>query len=140
MPPPRPAVAVALLLAAVVAALPGCTRTRIVERRVGRLPPIPSISSQPSSPNEPPIVWVGGTLTDATQQRLVVQDALGSSIRLLRLAGGATVFYRVQGSRWQRVPDAEPIPTGGPACVETLMDGSNLLALRVFLGATCGPA
>jgi len=126
------ALAASLLLA-------GCTRTRIVERRVGRLPPIPTTSNQPS-PNEPPLVWVGGTLTEATTDRLLVTDSLGSPIKLLRLAGGATTFFKVVGSRWQRLSDREPVQTGGLACVETLMDGVNLLALRVFLGATCGPA
>jgi hypothetical protein len=125
---------------AVTLALAGCTRTRIVERRVGRLPPFPTTSSQSSTPNEPPLVWVGGTLAEANADRLLVRDSLGSPIRLLRLAGGATAFFKVVGSRWQRLSEREPIPTGGLACVETLMDGANLLALRVFLGATCGPA
>src|SRR5712691_8637569 len=80
----RKALAVAV---AVTLALAGCTRTQIVERRVGRLPPIPTTSSQSSTPNEPPLVWVGGTLAETNADRLLVRDSLGSPIRLLRLAG-----------------------------------------------------
>src|SRR5712692_2411023 len=58
----RKALAVAVV---VTLALAGCTRTRIVERRVGRLPPIPTTSSQSSTPNEPPLVWAWGTLAEA---------------------------------------------------------------------------
>lgn len=132
---------IALTMALVaVLSMTGCTRTRIVERRVGRLPPIPTVSSNGSTPSEPPLVWVGGTLSAVRADRLLITDSLGSSIRLLRLGGGATAFFRVAGARWQRLTDRAPIATGGLACVETLMDGSNLLALRVFLGADCGPA
>ena len=133
----RKVVAGALVAAVMVA---GCTRTRVVQRRVGRLPPLPTTSAQPASPGEPPIIWVGGTLAEANADRLLVRDSLGSPIDLLRLAAGATVFFRVAGSVWQGLPERDTIPTGGPACVETLMDGTNLVALRVFLGATCGPA
>jgi hypothetical protein len=46
----------------------------------------------------------------------------------------------VSGSEWQRLAAEAQVPAGGAACVETLFDRDTLLALRVFLGAGCGPA
>ena len=57
-----------------------------------------------------------------------------------RLAQGATSFFRVNGDRWEHLADAQPVDPGQSACIETLMNGQTLLALRVFLGTTCGPA
>jgi hypothetical protein len=70
-----------------------------------------------------------------------VTESLGPVLRLHRLARGATGFFEVTGDHWSRLADDAIIPTGGSVCVETLMaTGGTLLALRVFLGATCGPA
>ena len=69
-----------------------------------------------------------------------VREPSGRSVAMQRLAQGATAFFQISGSAWAQLATAAPVPTGQPACVETLMDGSNLLALRVFLGADCGPS
>ena len=58
---------------------------------------------------------------------------------MTQLVEGATPFYRSSGNEWRRLASGAALTTGGPACVETLMDGRNLLALRVFLGTGCGP-
>jgi len=84
-------------------------------------------------------VWVGGTLTDVAPDHLKLKSASGSVLTLQRLAEGATVFFRASGGVWQRLDMQAQIGRGQSACVDTVMAGSNLLALRVFLGAACGP-
>jgi hypothetical protein len=101
----------------------------------GPLPPIPSESGG----GQAPVIWVGGILTDVTNRQLVLKEALGPRVTLKRLGQDATAFFRAAGDAWERV-DGAVVETGNQACVETLLDGENLLALRVFLGADCGPA
>ncbi|TMK84659.1 MAG: hypothetical protein E6G44_09585 [Actinobacteria bacterium] len=102
------------------------------------LPPIPQASGG-GGPNQPPLVWIGGILTKVSSDRLVLKESVGSVVTLHRLGGGATTFFRAVAGAWAR--QAKPSPRAGdPACVETLLDGKTLLALRVFLGAGCGPA
>ena len=69
-----------------------------------------------------------------------MREAFGSVVKLQRLGQGATTFFEVSGGRWAEVPDGATIEAGQLACVETLLNGPTLLALRVFLGASCGPA
>jgi hypothetical protein len=79
-------------------------------------------------------------LTDIGDERLVVQEAFGSRVTLRRLGEGATAFFEISGAEWARVQDPGGVDPGQAACVEALLDGETLLALRVFLGADCGPA
>ena len=102
-------------------------------------PPPPSVSESPLGAGSPPTVWIGGSLTAVTDASIRMREERGSVLVLHRLARGATGFFEVARGAWQRLPDGTPIDTVQPACVETLMDGANLLALRVFLGASCGP-
>ena len=85
------------------------------------------------------MVWVGGTVVDLTDRQLLLKEALGSKVGLKRLGQDATAFFQVAGGKWERVDPASAVEKGARACVETLMDGQNLLALRVFLGTDCGP-
>jgi hypothetical protein len=85
------------------------------------------------------VIWVGGIVADVTDRQLVVKEALGPSVVLKRLGQDATAFFRAAGDGWERV-DGSGVGNGDETCVETLLDGENLLALRVFLGADCGPA
>lgn len=103
------------------------------------LPPPPPTASQSLGPDQPPVIWLGGTVVTVTADRLELQEGSGSIVTLLRLGQGATAFFRVSEDRWVRLPRQVDIETGERACVETLLDGSSLLALRVFLGAGCGP-
>ena len=103
------------------------------------LPPVPSAPDQSLGPNQPPIVWVGGELTEVRADRLELREAIGSVLTLRRLGGGATSFYRATAGSWEQIDRASDVEAGMKACVETLIDGQNLLALRVFLGADCGP-
>jgi len=110
---------------------------------VGRsdaLPPIPTIPRESLGPGQPPLIWVGGTLSEVAADGLQVTEGVGSVVTLKRLARGATVFYRVSGAAWRPLAPVAKVSAGQLACVETLLDGANLLALRVFLGADCGPA
>jgi hypothetical protein len=86
------------------------------------------------------VIWLGGTLADVTDTQLVLRQPAGSVVTLRRLAGEATSFFRLSGSEWQRLAPEAQVPAGRAACVETLLDRQTLLALRVFLGAGCGPA
>ena len=118
----------------------GCTKTATsTSRGPGRVPPAPSLSARPQGSNQPPEVWVGGTLTDVAPDHLKLRDASGAVLTLQRLAEGATVFFRASGGVWRQLDPLAPISRGQAVCVDTVMAGSNLLALRVFLGAACGP-
>ena len=104
------------------------------------LPPIPPLPTQSLGPSQPPLIWVGGTLTAVTADRLEITEPFGSVVRLARLGNGATAFFEVQAGAWHRLADTTPVATGASVCAQTLMDGTSLLAPRVFLGAECGPA
>lgn len=94
----------------------------------------------PQDPGDPPVVWVGGTLESITTDRVVVRAGGGPAVALNRLGGGATSFHRLRGEAWRRTDPARVSGASGqPVCVETLLDGRTLLALRVFLGASCRP-
>jgi len=85
------------------------------------------------------VIWIAGTLSDMSPDSLRVTEPAGSVVSLRRLTGTATSFFRVSGDSWRRIGPDEHVDTGQHVCVETLMDGSTLLALRVFLGSDCGP-
>jgi hypothetical protein len=83
---------------------------------------------------------VGGTLSTVADDRVEIQEESGATVVVQRLGAGATAFLHVSGRTWRPLGSRMKPPVGGPACVQTVMAGSNLLALRVFLGADCGPA
>ena len=82
---------------------------------------------------------MGGTILEVTADRLELREGSGQVVTLQRLRHGATAFFRPSGGRWIRVAPETALEPGDVACVEILMDGESLLALRVFLGAGCGP-
>ena len=104
------------------------------------MPPVPPEPVRSAGTNQPPLVWVGGTLSAVAADHLEIREALGSMVNVKRLAEGATVFYRISRNRWRSLGPSQIVAPGPEACVESLKSGSNLLALRVFLGADCGPA
>jgi len=105
-----------------------------------RVPPPPPTPRQSLGASEPPVIWLGGTLDDVTSERVVMLEDSGSKVSLNRLAGAATSFYRVSGGAWTLLATQAPVAGGQRACIEALLDGTVLFALRVFLGAGCGPA
>ena len=83
---------------------------------------------------------MSGTLTSVTAERVEVRGPTGSILDLLRIGAEGTAFFRASGGTWHRLAAEAPVRAGQEACVETVMDGESLLALRVFLGAGCGPS
>jgi hypothetical protein len=103
------------------------------------LPPVPSFPGQTGGPDQPPVIWIGGAVVKVTAGQIEIREDSGSVVVLQRLGREATGLFRVSGETWERLPPGSAVAAGEKACVETLMDGSTLLALRVFLGARCGP-
>jgi hypothetical protein len=103
------------------------------------LPPVPSFPGQTGGPDQPPVIWIGGSVVKVTAGQIEVRGDSGSVVALQRLGREATGLFRASEGTWERLPPGAAVAAGEKACVETLMDGSTLLALRVFLGAQCGP-
>lgn len=106
----------------------------------GSVPGVPQVKPQPGGP---PVVWVSGSLEEIAGSFLILREGEGASIRLHRLAAGASRFLRVSKGRWRELSleEADQIQVGERACAEALLDGTTFVALRVFLGAAgCGPA
>ena len=104
-----------------------------------RIPPAPPETGS-AAPSEPPRVWISGTVTDVTGARIDVREASGQDVTMQRLAAGTTSFYRVSDGAWAKLAPEAQVAAGQSACTEALLAGTNLLALRVFLGTGCGPA
>jgi hypothetical protein len=102
----------------------------------------PAVPQSAPGPGDPPVVWVEGILEEVSDSQIVVREGEGPEVEVERLGQGATSFLTLDGSQWMELTDEQvaEVPAGGPACVETLLDGRTFLALRVFLGASCGPA
>ena len=102
---------------------------------------VPSVEDRSPVPGGPPLVWVGGTLQEIDEGHLTVRDPSEAIVRLQRLSEGATRFLAEESGSWRTLTadEASALEVGEAVCVEVLLDGSNLVALRVFLGASCGP-
>jgi hypothetical protein len=127
----------AVAVAAIVASSAACAQPGAESQ--GGVPPPPRTPDQNLGSNSPPVVWLGGSLVSVTPDRIGLRQADGSDAKLQRLAGSATRFLRVEGDAWKAFVPAGGEAVGHPACIETLMDGSNLVAIRVFLDSGCGP-
>jgi hypothetical protein len=121
----------------VVLALPSCSGTHL---RLAHLP-TPSIGPATTVPDQPPVVWVSGQTATVTPHRINLVEQPGSRLSIRRLAEGATKFFRQDSDRWVLMApdDVELIDVGTPVCVESLLDRNHYLAIRVFVGAACGP-
>ncbi|HEX2026227.1 MAG TPA: hypothetical protein VHH92_07510 [Actinomycetota bacterium] len=104
--------------------------------------PVPTVPAERPAPGSPPLVWLDGTLAEVGPGSLALRDGASAAVDLERAAAGATRFFRLDGDAWAPLSeeDADATAAGQRACVEALLDGRTLLALRVFLGAGCGPA
>lgn len=125
-------------LALAAAALAACDRVP------EGLEPVPSPVAGRATvvPGQPPVVWVAGQSEGVFGDALTVVEREGTRLRLERLAGEATRFFEpAGGDGWRRMPEAdvEAIVAGTPLCIEALAVGQGYLALRVFVGAACGP-
>jgi hypothetical protein len=103
---------------------------------------LPPIERTDRGPGDQPLVWLDGTLDELGESELALREGDGPVVRLQRLAQGATRFLRVEGDAWRPLStdDVVLLEPGNRACVEALLDGRTLVALRVFLGVDCGPA
>lgn len=101
----------------------------------------PVTGSEPA-PGSPPLVWLEGTMEEASEGSLSLREGQGAVVELERAAAGATRVYTLEGEEWILLSEQEAVgvETDRRVCVEALLDGGDLLALRVFLDAGCGPA
>lgn len=101
----------------------------------------PGVAHSDPAPGSPPLVWLDGTLEEVTDGSLAIREGQGPMVELERAAAGATRVFRLEGERWTPLSDQEAsaLEAGRQVCVEALLDGPTLLALRVFLEAGCGP-
>jgi hypothetical protein len=125
------------ILAVLAVTLPACHHASL---RLAHLPE-PSAGAATTVPGQPPVVWVSGQTAVVTSNRVNVVEGPGSRLSIRRLAEGATKFFRQDSDRWVLMSpdDIQLIDVGTPVCVESLLDRSHYLALRVFVGAACGP-
>ena len=102
----------------------------------------PPIERTEPGPDDPPLVWISGSLEEVTETQLVLREGDGPRVAVERFAGEATRFFRPVGGRWRQLARAEvgSVEPGEVACVEALADGEAFLAIRVFLERTCAPA
>lgn len=103
---------------------------------------LPAVSPNQPGPGDPPVVWLSGTLEEVQDGHIAVREGQGPRISLQRLAHGATAFFRLDPGGWRQLAEDEVdlLEVGVDTCVEALLDGDTFLALRVFLGAGCGPS
>lgn len=133
---------VALLLAGLTAAVVvlGRDRGEAPPARVAELP-TPSVSLPSVVPDALPVVWLSGRVAQTAPDRLTVVEPEGARIELVTLGSGATRVYVRDGGRWVEAAEGSvaSAPAGTPVCVEALLDGPHYVAIRAFLGASCGP-
>ena len=102
----------------------------------------PAVSANlPDDPEDPPVVWLEGVIEEVEPSQMSLREGEGPAVTIRRFGEGATDFLRLGDGRWRQLADSEVegLPPNQPACVETLLDGRALFALRVFLGARCAP-
>jgi hypothetical protein len=101
----------------------------------------PVVQQNHPEPGNPPVLWIAGTIREVATDRITIQEGAGPTLELTRFAGGATRFHRMGPGGWRRIPpETAEAGAGEDACVEALLDEGELLAIRVFLEATCSPA
>jgi hypothetical protein len=104
---------------------------------------VPTIAGNlPDDPEDPPVVWLEGSIEGLDASHLSLREGTGPTIQIRRFQGGATDFLRLGTGGWRPLTagEVDSVESGQQACVETLLDGRAFFALRVFLGARCGPA
>ena len=101
----------------------------------------PSSEAPRVVPGRAPVVWITGRLRAIGQETVTVVEAAGARVVMRRLAEGATRFLGRSGSSWAPLgqDSVSALPGGTPVCAQTLRDRGIYLAIRVFVGAECGP-
>jgi hypothetical protein len=104
---------------------------------------VPTIRGNlPDDPSDPPVVWLEGVVEELEPTSLMLREGQGPRIRIRRFEEGATDFLQLEAGTWRELaePEVDGLSPGDQACIETLLDGRTFFALRVFVGARCGPA
>jgi hypothetical protein len=111
------------------------------EREPVRVESPPIVRQNDPERGSPPVAWLSGRIVAVTDERVILQEGEdGPTVRLRRFAEGATSFHRLRDGKWRDMPPAEASATGGrTACIESLFDSGEFLALRVFLDSSCSP-
>ena len=88
-----------------------------------------------------PVVWISGRLQAIGPATVTVVEPAGARVTMRRLAEGATRFLGRGSGTWAPLgPGAvAALDAGTGVCAEALRDRGVFLAIRVFVGATCGP-
>jgi hypothetical protein len=96
----------------------------------------------PDDPGDPPVVWMEGVIQGVDGSGLALREGQGPTVDIRRFEEGATHFLQLSDGVWRELTAAEvgSIQAGQSVCVETLLDRRTFFALRVFVGARCGPA
>ena len=121
----------------------GLAADRVILQPQGASGGLPPAERTEPGAGDRPLVWLDGTLEELGESQLGLRAGEGELVRLQRLAEGATAFLRPHPDGWvELLPGEVDLLEAGvdAACVEALLDGRTLLALRVFLGAECGPS
>jgi len=84
-------------------------------------------------------VWISGTIGEGDASHLAIIEPYGSTVNVQVLGAGATTFHAAEAGAWVTVDPGQASP-GQPACIEALLTERTVLAVRVFLGAQCGPS
>ena len=104
--------------------------------------PLPGPSATPNVvTGRAPVVWVSGQIVSIQPSRLTIVEASGARLVVRRLAEGATAFFSGGGGSWAPLGEGgvAAIRAGTAACAQVLRDRGVYLAVRVFVGAACGP-
>ncbi len=101
----------------------------------------PPIERTEPGPDDPPLVWISGSLEEVTETQLVLREGDGPAVSVERFAGEATRFFRPEASGWRQLAadELDAVEPGEDACVEALADGEAFLAIRVFVERLCAP-
>jgi hypothetical protein len=129
------------LLLLAIGAAGAIAADRLLIRPVEPLGGTPPVERTQPGPGDPPIVWIGGSLEEVGEDRLLLRESEDLTVDVERFAGNATRFFRPGGSGWQELPteDVGSISVGEDACIEAIVDGETFLAIRVYLERTCAP-
>ncbi len=120
-----------------VTTMAGCSHPTPVVQQLPR----PSSGVPSIVPSQGALVWVSGQAVAVSPSRITIVEGSGSKAVVHRLAEGTTKFFVLHEGRFESMAesDARLVRPGTPVCVESLLDVRRLIALRVFVGAACGP-
>lgn len=129
------------LLLLAIGAAGAIAADRLLVDGVEPLSGTPPIERTEPGPDDPPLVWIGGSLEDVSESQLILRDGDGPRVSIERFSADATRFFEPEEGDWRElgIEEIASIPPGEEACIEALVDRETFLAIRVFLERTCAP-